>query len=117
MRNSVDPDHRSAAKPITYRPINYDLSLASDIAFVIYQDRSGTLWVGTTEGLNRFASSNGRFRDYSNDPQHDTSLNSNGIISLYEDSGASFCVGTAFGGNDLDRAIGRSTRFLCDRVP
>ena len=73
-------------------PNNGDLD--DDEVISIYEDKSGTIWVGTNNGgLNRFNRQNGRFTSYNNQ------LPGFGcVISIYEDTRNRLWVGTYNGG-------------------
>jgi two-component system sensor histidine kinase ChiS len=95
-------------------------SLSSNAVSVIYQDRAGTLWIGTEDGgLNRFVpsapdksphsgqalskvegfdSENERWWHYVNDPGDPHSLSHNAITAITEDRSSALWVGTDGGG-------------------
>jgi len=62
----------------------------------IAQDGKGFIWIGTTNGLNRFDGYN--FRIYSNDPANEYSIASNLISELFLDDDKSLWVLTSPGG-------------------
>ncbi|MBI2967756.1 MAG: hypothetical protein HYY40_08080, partial [Bacteroidetes bacterium] len=76
----------------------------------ILQDKSGFIWIGTQEGLNRY---NGyEFLIFLNNPYDSTSISGNYITALYEDSGGNIWIGTNGGGLNLFRKNkGDFTRF------
>ncbi|MEZ4884518.1 MAG: two-component regulator propeller domain-containing protein [Chitinophagales bacterium] len=62
----------------------------------IIQDREGFIWVGTSNGLNRFDGKNFRiFKQESNNPQ---SISDSYVNCLFEDSKGTLWVGTVKGG-------------------
>ncbi|HKV42144.1 MAG TPA: two-component regulator propeller domain-containing protein, partial [Blastocatellia bacterium] len=69
----------------------------------ILQDREGSVWIATAQGLNRLK--DGKFTSYS---QKD-GLASNSVLSLYEDAGGSLWIGTRLGLNCLKN--GRLTTY------
>jgi len=76
-------------------------SLSALIAASIYEDRSGTLWIGTYGGgLNKFNRQNGTFTHFQNDPNDPTSLGYNHIYQIFEDRYGILWVGTYGGGLD-----------------
>ncbi len=119
-------------RPIVhYRPDPSDAgSLPHGTVASLYEDRSGTLWVGTLGGLSRFdpdssaggipeggssadgSSGAGRFVHYRHNPEDPESLTSDWILSLHEDRSGRFWVGTDKGLNRLERDSGRSVRYL-----
>ncbi len=95
-------------------------SLSSNIARTLYEDRSGTLWVGTgfpwgpgiDGGLNRLEA-DGTFTRYQNDPSNPQSLISNKVSALFEDSRGVFWVGGDVL-HTMDRVKGTFERILND---
>jgi ligand-binding sensor domain-containing protein len=89
--------------------------LSHDYVWVVYEDRQGTLWVGTDGGLNQFDPVNQTFTSYLHDPDDPNSLVSNDVRSLLEDSRGTFWVGTIGDGlHTMDRASGTFTRHRSD---
>jgi ligand-binding sensor domain-containing protein len=91
-------------------------SLSSNIILCIYEDRAGSLWIGTEgKGLNRLIEKNpgnssrdfsasDRFVRYLCDPAVAGSISSNAILSIYEDMAGNLWIGTYGGGlNRFDR--------------
>ena len=81
-------------------------SLSHDEVRALYEDRQGTIWVGTgfpytgdakwkKGGLNRFNRVDKNFTRFLHDPKDQSSLIDNRIWTIYEDSKGSFWVGTA----------------------
>jgi two-component system sensor histidine kinase ChiS len=64
----------------------------------IYQDKIGTLWIGTREKLNQFDRQHNRFIHYSHDPQNPNSLSHNAISIIYQDKTGILWIGTEGGG-------------------
>jgi two-component system sensor histidine kinase ChiS len=88
-------------------------TLANSYISKLYEDRSGTLWVGTNGGgLNRFDRASGKFTHYKNNPNDSTSLSDNNIRSMLEDSVGDFWVGTRGGLNRFNRSTGTATRYM-----
>ena len=80
-----------------------DKSISSDIITVLKLDGSGNLWIGTTNGLNRYEPDEG-FVHYYNDPSFPRSLSENKVVSIYEDHSGALWIGTRGGGvNIYDR--------------
>jgi serine phosphatase RsbU (regulator of sigma subunit)/ligand-binding sensor domain-containing protein len=98
-------------------------SLSNDQVRAIYVDKSGTIWVGTSDGLNKLVldKSDGhvqpaaQFTRFKNDPNDPTSLSHNLICSIYEDRAGNLWL-TTFGGglNKLDRASGQFKHYKND---
>jgi ligand-binding sensor domain-containing protein len=66
---------------------------------VIYEDKSGILWVGTwNQGLNKFDRKTGKFYTYWHDPSNVKTISDNLIYSISEDKSGTLWIGTANGG-------------------
>ena len=102
-------------------------SLGNDQARAIFEDSKGTLWVGTNEpwgtggdnpgpgGLNRFDRESETFTRYLHDPNDPNTLGSNHVMSIFEDSGGTFWIGTWNNGlHTMDRESGIFTRHVYD---
>ncbi|MEP7230337.1 MAG: two-component regulator propeller domain-containing protein [Ginsengibacter sp.] len=63
-------------------------SLSSDMVYSMFEDRQGTLWIGTQNGLNRYDRQLQKFTRYL------SSGNNYGITAIYEDRDGSFWLGT-----------------------
>jgi len=76
-----------------------ETSISGNKINCIYEDNTGSLWVGTEKGgLNKFDRINGRFLCYVNNPADPQSLSVNNVISIYQDRANVLWVGTALGG-------------------
>jgi ligand-binding sensor domain-containing protein len=74
-------------------------------------DHSGTFWVATNDGLNRFDLETGRFTVYKPDPQS----RSESYLELVEDLKGSFWLGTDSSGlQRFDPASGQFTQYEHD---
>jgi signal transduction histidine kinase/ligand-binding sensor domain-containing protein/DNA-binding response OmpR family regulator len=73
--------------------------LSSNTVNAILKDRLGLMWFGTDDGLDMFDGTN--FRVYRRKPNDPTSLQSNEILSLYEDSEGNLWVATSGGSLSL----------------
>jgi len=119
---SQDEINKSSPTFIHYKHIPGDpKSLSHDAVFSIYEDNSGTLWVGTLGGgLNKLVSSDNEgssntFIHYMNDPKNPTSLSSNVVGSIFEDGSGNLWIGTWGGGlNKFDRVNESFTQYEFD---
>jgi PAS domain S-box-containing protein len=67
--------------------------------FDIYEDQTGTLWIGTSGGgLNKFDRKSERFFHYQEDENNPFSLSDNNIYSIYEDRSGHLWFCTLLGG-------------------
>ena len=102
-------------------------SLSCNLVRALYEDRQGTLWVGTGSefyedhgrsndgGLNKLNKKTGKFIRYMHDEKDPHSLIDNRVRVIFEDSRGNFWVGTAGDGlHTMDRATGAFERHLYD---
>lgn len=79
--------------PIDYLGIEHGLS--NNAVTTIYQDRSGFMWFGTYEGLNRYDGYS--FKVFRNQLNDAASLIHNRVVSIYEDAMDNLWIGTKKG--------------------
>jgi signal transduction histidine kinase/streptogramin lyase len=108
-----DPD---AGKCTLYAYNPEDSLNPQDMMGQVYEDREGTLWVGTEGGLLRFDRQGGTFTLYEHDPDDSKSLSHNDVRGIHEDRSGRFWVATSGGGlNRLDRPDGTFERYTDKR--
>jgi PAS domain S-box-containing protein len=73
-------------------------SLSNNHVRSIYEDQTGTLWIGTDDGLNVFDRTTNTFVSYHHDPLNPYSLSSGAIAAIYEDRSGLLWFGTNGGG-------------------
>jgi signal transduction histidine kinase/ligand-binding sensor domain-containing protein len=90
-------------------------SITGDVVYSVAQDSTGTVWIGTWEGLNRLepnaaAPSGYRITRLLHDPYNPSSLPGNAVYSLMTDQGGLLWIGT--NGAGLARFNATIQRFL-----
>ncbi len=80
-----------------------DDGLSQNTIIAIHEDRKGFLWVGTTNGLNRFDGY--RFFVYKSDIQNARAISNNYITAIYETRSGDLWIGTNKGLSRYDPAI------------
>ena len=90
-----------------YQPIpNDSTSISSRATRVLYEDKSGNLWIGASwqseGGLNLFNRATETFTRYLHNPNDSNSLSSNPVYSIYEDKEGRLWIGTSNGLNLFD---------------
>jgi len=68
-------------------------NLSNNHVRAIYEDRTGTLWIGTDEGLNVFDRTTNTFVSYRHDPLNPHSLSDSPITAIYEDRTGTLWLG------------------------
>lgn len=91
--------------------VNDPQSLSGNEVICLYEDTHGTLWVGTSSGLNRFDRATGRFTRFYNEPDNASSLSSNYIEGIAGDDSGTLWIATHGGG--LNRYDRRTETFKC----
>jgi len=82
-------------------------SLSLDMVLSIFQDKDGTIWVGTKGGgLNKLTDSHtdtkeAHFLIYKNEPGNTSSLSHNDVYCIYQDKSGTIWLGTAGGLNKV----------------
>jgi signal transduction histidine kinase/ligand-binding sensor domain-containing protein/DNA-binding response OmpR family regulator len=95
-------------------------SLSHDAVFSVYEDNSGTLWIGTIGGgLNKLIpddlEESTSFTHYINNPNEPKSLSSNMVGPIFEDKSGNLWIGTWGGGlNRFDRVTEKFTHCKSD---
>ncbi|MBD2753352.1 hybrid sensor histidine kinase/response regulator transcription factor [Spirosoma validum] len=64
----------------------------------MHLDKTGTIWIGTVEGIIQLEPSKVNFTFYQNDPDNPQSLADNSVYSLFRDKQGSVWVGTYYAG-------------------
>ncbi len=87
------------AQDLRFNHITTDDGLSSGNVRTIVQDYEGFIWIGTEDGLHRYDGY--EMKIYNLDENDSTSLSSNFILCLFEDSYKNLWVGTMDGGLNL----------------
>ena len=104
----IFPSLISQPNRISFKKIDQNQGLSNNYCRVLLEDSQGFIWVGTTDGLNRYDGHS--FKTYKHDPEDSLSLSGNYIWSLYEDRYGYIWVGTF--GKGLNRFDPRTESFL-----
>jgi signal transduction histidine kinase/DNA-binding response OmpR family regulator len=90
-------------------------TISNSRVWCIYQDQQGTIWIGTSGGLNKLIpskdyNSQATFIHYAHDSKDPSSLSDNHVISIYQDNSGNFWIGTDAGG--LSKFDSKSEKFV-----
>ncbi len=104
----------------SFEQISLDDGLTQSTAKCVLRDHTGLLWIGTKDGLNCFDGYT--MKHYFNDPSDSTSIPSNNIFFVVEDSRYNIWIGTEREmvcydrANDCFRKIKTKSNFLSFRT-
>ena len=83
------------AQSLKFNHLTVEDGLSNNIVNTVIQDKTGFIWFGTEDGLNRYDGYN--FKIFRNDPSDSNSLSDNSIWSLIEDRAGNIWIGTKGG--------------------
>ncbi len=114
---SSSPVAAAALQPgaaIRFQRLSIEEGLSQSVVIAIAQDRTGFLWLGTADGLNRYDGYG--FTVYRPNPKDPNSLSDSWITALLADPDGSLWIGTGQGGlNRYDPKTGKFTRYQNDQ--
>ena len=91
-------------------------SLSHNFILSLFQDRAGTLWIGTNgEGLDRYDKETRQFINYRFVPGDPHSLSANFVFSILQDRDGILWIGTAGGLNRYDPDRDHFIHYVHDR--
>ncbi len=95
---------------LKFEHLTVENGLSQDVVTSIIQDRSGYMWFGTQDGLNKYNGYN--FKVYKNNPFDSTSLSDAWIQVIAEDDSGNIWAGTQSSGVFVyDRVSGKFTHY------
>jgi len=83
------------ARQIRFQHLSVEQGLSANLVYAITQDKYGFIWLGTTDGLNRFDGKNVEVFRYKIGDRN--SLPNNSVLSLFTDSRGIVWIGTPSG--------------------
>jgi PAS domain S-box-containing protein len=102
----------------TFKPVpGNPESISQGAGYSLYEDRSGTIWIGTRNGgLNKYDPVRGTFAGYRHEPDNPNSLSHDCLAydGIYEDSAGNLWIGTWDGLNRFDPVRETFVRYQHD---
>lgn len=89
-------------------------SLSNDNIWSVLEDSKNNIWIGTSDGLNKYNKQTGQFKIYRHSPDNDNSLSQNYVRYVYEDNQRRIWIGTYNGLNLLNPETEVIRRFKVD---
>jgi ligand-binding sensor domain-containing protein/signal transduction histidine kinase len=83
------------SQSIKFKHLTVKDGLSNNIVKTVIQDKTGFIWFGTNDGLNRYDGYN--FKIFRHDSNDSNSISDNGITALFEDKEGFIWVGTRVG--------------------
>jgi len=81
---------------LSFKHVTKDHGLSNNLVFSIFQDSHGFIWIGTSDGLNRYDGYN--FKQFHHDNEDMESLPHNVVTSICEDKNNAIWIATYGGG-------------------
>ncbi len=97
---------------VSFRHLTTEDGLSQNSINCIFQDRTGFMWFGTQDGLNRYDGYN--IKIFRHDPSDSNTVSHSWIWDVYEDRGQALWIATWSGLNRYDRHTNEFTVFLPD---
>lgn len=94
----------------TFTQLTAANGLSSNNTTYVYEDQKGFIWVGTTNGLNRYEGKD--IYAFQNDPFDSTSIISNHIVCIFEDSKSNLWIGTENGLSRYNRKTNQFNHYI-----
>jgi diguanylate cyclase (GGDEF)-like protein/PAS domain S-box-containing protein len=85
--------------------------LGSNTVLTLHQDKAGTIWAGTLNGLDVLDATASRVRTFRQDPNDPHSLAGNIVRAIHESADGTIWIGTQSGLNRVDGMDGERMRF------
>ena len=102
-------------KQFVHNPSN-PKSLLQNLVTAIYQDKQGSLWIGTYSGLEKFDYADQTFIHFSHDNHNTNSLSNNAVKCISEDDDGNLLIGTDGGGlNKYNLQSGKFSLFSLNK--
>ncbi|MEG2788544.1 MAG: two-component regulator propeller domain-containing protein [Romboutsia sp.] len=99
---------------INFQKVSVEDGLSSTDITCIYQDNEGYIWIGTSDGLNKYDGN--EIETYKHDIKNKKTLSSTYISNIEEDSKGNLWIGTDSGLNILNKRTNEIMRIGLDKT-
>jgi len=82
---------------LNFNSLSTESGLSQSMVVAVYRDKTGFVWFGTTDGLNRYDGHH--IKVFKHDKDDPTTISNNDIKYIHEDSNGYLWIGTADGYN------------------
>ena len=96
------------SQQIKFKHLTVENGISNNIVNTLIQDKSGFMWFGTNDGLNRYDGYD--FKIFRHNPEDSNSISDNSIHSLFEDKKGGIWIGTKSG--VLNKYNPRTEKFI-----
>lgn len=111
LSHQTSPQTNIPEGKIHFKHLTREQGLSDSFNLCILQDNKGFMWIGTSDGLDRYDGR--RIKVYKHSPDNVNSLGANVIKFLYEDKSGVLWVGTGGGGlNKYNCLLENFTRYI-----
>jgi len=86
----------SQTEVVQFEHLSVEEGLSQNTVWSVFRDERGYLWLGTSDGLNRYDGY--KFKVFRNDPNDSTSISANRVYSICQDKSGALWFGTYGGG-------------------
>ncbi|PQJ77626.1 hybrid sensor histidine kinase/response regulator [Polaribacter glomeratus] len=100
----------SQSRDYIFQKLSNSDGLSQSSAIVFSQDKLGQIWIGTTDGLNKYDGTT--FTIYRNEVDNPESISNNSILSIIEDQDGFMWIGTHSGLNRYNPKTNTFKRYL-----
>jgi len=95
-----------------FEKFSVEHGLSSSAIYSLHQDKTGFLWIGTENGLNRYDGYS--FKIFKNNPENKNTISDNYIWDICEDSSGNLWFATQKGLDKYDPVTGKIIHFIND---
>jgi len=112
LHGSIQLSQAASSGKIPFVHLTTERGLSQNTVHAVFQDKSGFIWFGTQDGLNRFDGYS--FTTFEQDPQDTTTISDNFVRAIVEDLAGNLWIATQDGLNRFDPDTERFSHYQND---